>query len=725
MNNNKTSSSSTAAATTSTSSSISTLTTLLDVSDGILGRKIALFLSGGAILQLSLLSKAWKQFAQTNQEPLFRTVLQNDFAEGRLLVEIMNQRRDEQQQQQQQQQQQSSLSSMYKQMYRAFRRRWKLPGSAGGDTGTAKAGRSCDQAPPIGIHWRNPYRNCRPPDEPSSDARALVFIVRVGNVNESNGPETCGLMGWEQNGEEPGKRPGEDRLVLDEVWFDDNFVDFPDLTNQVCRWIDDWENDVGDHYWDIDKAIKSSYRLTLHVVDLQRCQVMTLMENEPPQEVQLDSTIEACCHGMDAPNLYGLMPPGSPFYRPTTDLLRYDDRYYCLEEGENAETATDLLRYDDHYYWLEEDENVEILKFAGGLRLDRLYEDDEVRDDVVFPAGPDGISFDFSLDTTVTQRDEICSFFRALMKEKCPPGDCGGFVSIDAPATTMPQQPNWVATEGVPDAILSFSSFEEQAGALRLVCRQFKDSAMRQMETKLLDEVKVIGFDRWYNGWFKASVRRGWSDDPFAVTKESVVDESLYMASCRCFAFDGNSNSCPGMDSCPGTNEVVTFGPKNTVFDLDQARTLLKTNGWLRLTPSFPGGQDRRLKSRDQHVKIRFQGGEKSLFGICNDVARAVGKEVSYVLVPETFQESYGLSGSDMTSRQFIRSLFLVFLHTTFRDDQQEENPTKMARLAEPSIGMAKSFVGGFVRMKMIARFYTMAGEPIEIRLESKHNLTD
>lgn len=489
-----------------------------------------------------------------HDEALFSRHLDTDFAEGRLLTERAV----------------APHQKSYRKMYLAFRRRWRLlpPTTSEGQTTTD-----------IGIAWRNFHRYAarranddddEPP--PSADARALVFVVRVGSD-----PDSCGLMGWDWD-----PRSAADRLVLDEDCDDedgdDNTLAFPLLENQVCRWIESWSNGVGDHYLEICDAIKASFRLTLHAVDVQRYQAMTIMEDEPPEDVELGRVIRTICRGVRLPDLYGLPPRDSPFYRSDVPPFRS---------------------------WLEEDENIEIVRFVGGLRLGRLYENYhyEECDDTVFAEGSDGVCFDFfDLDATVTRRDEICSYFRALMKEKCRGGGWAADWDADSPPEagpahppSAPPQPAWVATDKVLDRVLSFASFEEQAGDLRLVCRKFKDSAMLQLRTKLLDKIKVIGFDRDESGWFRADVRLGWSDDDdrFAATRDSVVDEALSMAACLCCSFGGIDESCTGTGICPDIEEGIGLRRGGTVLDIDEARALLDEKGWIKITPNFPGGQGR------------------------------------------------------------------------------------------------------------------------------------
>jgi hypothetical protein len=86
---------------------------------------------------------------------------------------------------------------------------------------------------------------------------------------------------------------------------------------------------------------------------------------------------------------------------------------------------------------------------------------------------------------TVKRWDAICSYFRTMMKEICRGGGEGRGWDVSPPqdisaVLVAAQQPTWVTDNKVLDSILSFESFQRQTGALREVCRQFKDSAMRQ-----------------------------------------------------------------------------------------------------------------------------------------------------------------------------------------------------------------------------------------------------
>ena len=147
----------------------------------------------------------------------------------------------------------SSLS--YKKLYLAFQRRL------------------CKNMGYTQIDWQDPYN----PDERNptitKDARALVFIVRIGNTND---PKTCALMEWDL------KNLG--TLVLDKTWFDNGDIKFPCLEGAPVDF--DFYQFNHNDYYHIDKV---GAFLTLHVVDVERYQVMTIIENSPPYYIALGS----------------------------------------------------------------------------------------------------------------------------------------------------------------------------------------------------------------------------------------------------------------------------------------------------------------------------------------------------------------------------------------------------------------------------------------------------
>ena len=91
--------------------------------------------------------------------------------------------------------------------------------------------------------------------------------------------------------------------------------------------------------------------------------------------------------------------------------------------------------------------------------------------------------------------------------------------------------------------------------------------------------------------------------------------------------------------------------------------------------------------------------------------------------IPAHFQRFYGVSKA-ITSKQFLRSLFLVFTKAEALEDG-EENTTKRARLHRDEtvkIGMAEATTKlneeYYHRCMSIFRFYSAAREPMEVCLE-------
>ena len=126
-----------------------------------------------------------------------------------------------------------------------------------------------------------------------------------------------------------------------------------------------------------------------------------------------------------------------------------------------------------------------------------------------------------------------------------------------------------------------------------------------------------------------------------------------------------------------------------------------------------------------------------SLWSLCDGVKRDIHNHVEYAgdfwdeygsggSIPSYFQEDYGVS-KGIPSKQFLRSLFLVFGKTDSARRLGAETANKRARLGpfdEVSVGTAKSQIRGvdgsscYVRSMTIYRFYSAAHEPIEICME-------
>lgn len=138
-------------------------------------------------------------------------------------------------------------------------------------------------------------------------------------------------------------------------------------------------------------------------------------------------------------------------------------------------------------------------------------------------------------------RGPVCSYIRALIKEKCLDLHVGTVKETDDMSKSLKGgdaiddqagEQVWVQSEKILDNILSCETFERQSTTLRLVCKSFKATAIRQLEARLLDQTwPPIAFDGCHAGVLRADARRGWSQD--MTCRESTVDDVLWLASCR------------------------------------------------------------------------------------------------------------------------------------------------------------------------------------------------
>lgn len=223
------------------------------------------------------------------------------------------------------------------------------------------------------------------------------------------------------------------------------------------------------------------------------------------------------------------------------------------------------------------------------------------------------------------------------------------------------QQPVWVETKKILDIVLSYVPFECQATTMRLICKPFKAFAVRGLEDKLLNQTWLpIAFERFDTGsWFRTDARRGWSDQ-FA-DRDDVVDEALWMLSCRCgIRHCQDKNTCPSMKCRPFVRGCDDTTKK---LDLDEVRRVLATEGELSITPTSRATKKSRY---NPSVKVAFE--QKTGLNLCQRVHRKCEQEVGYRYLPETLSQHYGVS-VPMSSKRFLRSLFLVFTNCTSLTD--------------------------------------------------------
>ena len=336
-----------------------------------------------------------------------------------------------------------------------------------------------------------------------------------------------------------------------------------------------------------------SHHLTLHVIDIRRCQVMTLMEESRPgadDGIHFDGPqfehIGTAAHGFELPKLFGLPPLGSPYYRNLTD----EDYRNIVWSGVD----------DDSYL-----RQVEYFSLWGGLKL--LVADVARSGYLSFyspqDADEDALHFNFGACdfSTIYRRLDVCSYLCALMKEKCAKGE----------VTEMPllnlQQPVWIDTDVILDKVLSYVSFGDQAGKLRLVCRQFGKSALRLLNKKLDG---FVSRGSWIGGSsLKVQFYRGWSEQCLT-SKESAADDALWLASCRC-----RSTDCKDKDSCPFANKPLEYSDGQTdepkILDLNLARDELIKDGWLALNEPDPRERDYDHNYREPSIGLNARSNAK------------------------------------------------------------------------------------------------------------------
>ena len=343
---------------------------------------------------------------------------------------------------------------------------------------------------------------------------------------------------------------------------------------------------------------------------------------------------------------------------------------------------------------------------------------------------------DIDFECSVDQPYEICSFLTTLMKERCIQIEHRPRLDI----AIISEQPEWVKTNSIIDKITSFVSYEDQAKMMRLVCRNFRLSASRQIQAKLFQN-KVIGFmkfDYYGDAWssetsFRATLRRGWSDD--FESKEGVIDYALRLASCRC-----HSGSCQGKKNCElgdhllfrsfdsESNQCVTQS-----IAVETVRQCLTEEGSVCVDKNYSDTATSDQIISDQtgnSVYCFYREEEMTLF----ELFRQISGAVNYGTDPHGYAEclhddlkrDYGVSNR-MYCCGFVRSILLPFA-TAMNKDHNLQGPREKKVRISPSttnatISVARSSMNtenGLISRKVcIYRFFSADNEPIEVRLDS------
>jgi hypothetical protein len=187
--------------------------------------------------------------------------------------------------------------------------------------------------------------------------------------------------------------------------------------------------------------------------------------------------------------------------------------------------------------------------------------------------------------------------------------------------------------------------------------------------------------------------------------------------------------TCHGYSSESKKYETLTV-------DEAKARQNLTDAGRAQLTETSSS-----RKRPSNVVKCSFEKKKMNLFVLCRKVGKAIDsntdgyrmyeEEGEQVPLNRHLKRDYGVSKS-ISSRQFVRSIFLIFARAenkiTISEEEEDESAEKKARVTpsqKVTIGMAKTNIvaakiGHYSRMKKIIRFYSAANEPLEICLESR-----
>eukprot|EP00984_Skeletonema_dohrnii_P027794 scaffold17464_cov80-Skeletonema_dohrnii-CCMP3373.AAC.2 len=697
---------------------------LLGVNDAIVS--IAAFLSAKDCLSLPCTCRSLARVISKNEEALFEHHLRRDFPEGEVLSYVAEQR---------------DLSR--KKLYRAFLGRWSLPKQADEKIRAESEDDEGDRNTRILIEWlqptRIPGRNYQGAKLliPNDDVDNVVFIARVGGADSKCGSK-CALMGWNPE-YDPKKKQ---QLIIDKSWCDGKRADISLSQNQEIN--EDWCCDEEIDFGQLTEALKTMHTLTLHAIDCQKYHVASLLEDSTMEDMGYNSDEEnrisefELYGGYGLPTLWGVVPKFSPRYLSRKKLTDNDFRHFGDWEWDSDGDRAIL----------------EHMPVGGMFQLDSLESWNDVDDsgeysiDLYHPQR--GVSFSFRgsgrdnflgsyVGSSVHRSHQICSFLRALMEQKCLP------IEHEVPAGTdiVVQMPEWVQSKKILSTVMSYASFEDQAGKLRLVCRQFDAAALHQLKDKL-DETKVIGFSRDDEvcSWFKANVRRGWTDNCLT-SKESVIEDALWLASCRC-----HDKYCSDKESCKNVGENLecegysSKSKKNETHTIDKAwaQQRLLEKGQVYLTEEDPDDFSWRSDyySRSNGVECSFQEYEMNHFELCRMVEQGFGSNMNQsevdpegglglVSLHSQLKKVYGVS-KNITSRQFVRSIFLAIARAKLKPLANEgESAEKRARntpSAKVTVGKAKSNLtvenGHYSRSKQIYRFFSADNVPMEICVEAR-----
>ena len=307
---------------------------------------------------------------------------------------------------------------------------------------------------------------------------------------------------------------------------------------------------------------------------------------------------------------------------------------------------------------------------------------------------------------------DLCRFMSSLMRDKCSN-------EVDYQYSAQ-EQPTWMCSDSVVDNIISYASFEDQAGSLSLVCRKLRSSALGQLSKKL-EHTGVLAYGgSEFGGWHKVEVQRGWCGT-FLTDKERTVDGALWLVQCCC-----KNTACKSKDSCQcGEPRVYTVREEELELDLNSIKESLIASGTANLTSEKRVYVNRYGCKKEEYLytaEANFTTSKRKIWSLIDEIRRSVDK---YGYLWLNFQKDFGVkriengwSDDVIRPKRFIRTCLYALARQSIGDCIDATVDTGKIKVYSP-ISDNKSID----RWITIHRFHTDMGEPVEIRLEYFHHV--
>lgn len=315
-------------------------------------------------LSLQAVNRPWCSILRDNEDELFKKYLQNDFPEGPMLADVVE----------------DDENLTQKRMYLAFQRKFRLGKHAA-------------------IHWRHPHSSTLSVE--SQDVQSLLFIARIG--------KHCAKMKWGDLDH------GLQRL---QVKSPEELSGFSVKRHQI-EGGGSIENPLDSlSLSPSSREMVELFRVSLHCIDLQKCKVMALMEDSPARLVEhLDPR-----EGNDYQHEDGVIVSGfgisnchGAHHGPEDEAFR---SLYGFPTGRALS-----VDWHDLFFGDDKPEDVEWCAVSGVLELFPT----EKNGDTFRVTRAEGLGYDggmgfaeyLEIEFENMHRHAICNFFRAVMEEKC------------------------------------------------------------------------------------------------------------------------------------------------------------------------------------------------------------------------------------------------------------------------------------------------------------------